>query len=73
MLDKELEVYAHPSWDAFVRRLEELEHKALAELIEGTGDPASARAKVKLLRHLVGIPDWVRDERARIETELEEA
>lgn len=67
----ELELYRHPLWEHFARRLASEEIKSLESMVNGPPEEMPlARERVKLARHLARIPENLAAEQARLLDQL---
>lgn len=69
-IDRELSLLME-AWPYLEPRLLALEEKAMKELVNGPMEGViEARAEIRLVRHLMSLPDLLRADRARLEETL---
>lgn len=68
LIDRQLALYDYPEWEAFAARLKADEEEATEALLRAE-DPG-ARARVKYIRHLAGLEQELRAERARLTEQI---
>ena len=66
-ISEELQLYRHPLWDHFARRLQAEEIRSLESMVNGPPEEMPlARERVKLARHLASVPSQLEAEQARL-------
>jgi hypothetical protein len=61
LIEAERELYDHPAWRHFMARLERIENSAKEQLVNcEPEDLAGIRARIRLARELMQVPDKVR-------------